>query len=46
MSFLKHKKLLRAVALAASTAAVVALAWYTATAPQRARNPLAVTMER
>jgi cell division protease FtsH len=46
MSLLKHKKLLRAVALAASTAAVVALAWYTATAPQRARNPLAVTMER
>jgi cell division protease FtsH len=43
---MKHKKLLlRALALG-SIVAVGALTWYTVNAPERARNPLAVSMER
>jgi cell division protease FtsH len=45
MSLLKHKKLLLRVLTLVSIVAVGALAWYTIHAPERARNPLAVSME-
>ncbi|MCC6532729.1 MAG: AAA family ATPase [Burkholderiales bacterium] len=46
MSLMKHKKLvLRSLALV-SAAALAALVWFTLHAPERARNPLAVAMER
>jgi len=46
MSFLKHKKLLWVAFTVLSLVAAAALAWYTFHAPERARHPLAVAMER
>jgi cell division protease FtsH len=43
---MKHKKLLVRILAAASVVTVGALTWYTVHAPERARNPLAVSMER
>ena len=43
---MKHKKLVLRALLVVSIAAVGSLAWYTAKAPERARNALAVSMER
>jgi cell division protease FtsH len=43
---MKHKKLLLRALLLVSIVAGGTLGWYTVNAPERARNPLAVSMER
>jgi cell division protease FtsH len=46
MSLLKHKKLLLGAAVLISALAAGAIVWYTVHAPERARHPLALAMER